>query len=141
MDKPEMTATDAGHDERTPDMGTLGDAGTRALKAEREARKAAENALKNANERIAALEGADVRREIASDKGLTAAQARYLTGSTREELAASADELLAAFGTTAEPTDRMTDYRPPKEDLRPGASNPEELDGEFAAMAERIIRQ
>lgn len=37
------------------------------------------------------------RAEVASEKGLTAVQAARLKGSTREELAADADDLLAAF--------------------------------------------
>jgi hypothetical protein len=36
--------------------------------------------------------------EIAADKGLSPAQARRLTGSTREELEADADDIVEAFG-------------------------------------------
>ena len=38
-----------------------------------------------------------LQREVADEKGLTAAQARRLVGSTREELEADADDILSAF--------------------------------------------
>ncbi len=38
-----------------------------------------------------------LRREVADEKGLTAAQARRLVGSTREEIEADADDLIATF--------------------------------------------
>lgn len=38
-----------------------------------------------------------VRRDVAEEKGLTLAQARRLIGTTREELEADADELIATF--------------------------------------------
>ena len=41
-----------------------------------------------------------MRREVAEEKGLTTAQARRLVGSTREELEADADDVLAAFPIT-----------------------------------------
>lgn len=100
----------------------LGDAGKKALAAERDARKAAEKELakfrkaeqdradadKTADEKRAAAEQrADaaeqraMRLEVAAEKGLTAAQAKRLVGSTREELAADADEILRDFPTAA----------------------------------------
>jgi hypothetical protein len=45
--------------------------------------------------------GQRLRLEVAAEKGLTAAQAAWLSGSTKEEIAAKADELKAAFPTTA----------------------------------------
>jgi len=39
---------------------------------------------------------------VAADRGLTQKQARRLVGSTREELEADADDLLASFGTPAD---------------------------------------
>ena len=42
-----------------------------------------------------------MRREVADEKGLTPAQARRLVGTTREELEADADDVLAAFPITA----------------------------------------
>jgi hypothetical protein len=51
-----------------------------ALKAERES-----------------LTMAQLRREVADEKGLTPAQAKRLVGSTREELEADADDIAASF--------------------------------------------
>jgi hypothetical protein len=39
----------------------------------------------------------NLRREVADDKGLTPAQARRLVGTTREELEADADDVIATF--------------------------------------------
>lgn len=106
---------------------TLGDAGKRALDAERELKRAAERAQKNTKKELdAALaklkeiedrekselqlaqEAADVyarqaaeatskllRHEVAAEKGLTGDALALLTGSTREELEAKADSILA----------------------------------------------
>lgn len=61
--------------------------------------------LEKAAERIAAAEAkaqeaelALLRYEVGADKGLTPAQAKRLTGTTREELESDADELREAFG-------------------------------------------
>lgn len=54
------------------------------------------------------------RLEVAIDKGLTAAQAKRLVGSTKEELEADADELLETFGSK-----RLS--RKPNEQLRGGS--------------------
>lgn len=96
----------------------LGDAGKKALAAEREARKAAEKELakyrkaevdkadadKTEAEKRAAsearAEAAELRAtrlEVAHEKGLTPAQAKRLVGTTREELEADADEVLRDF--------------------------------------------
>jgi hypothetical protein len=48
-----------------------------------------------AEARAAQIELAATRNEIALEKGLTPSQAKRLVGSTRDELAADADELLA----------------------------------------------
>lgn len=96
-----------------------GDALKRALQAEREAAKAARREarqaradLQAATERIEALtaqladtegqadkvkhlEGRLLRYEVAAEKGLDLKLAARLTGATREELAADADELLS----------------------------------------------
>lgn len=96
----------------------LGDAGKKALAAERDARKAAEKELakyrkadqdradadKSEAEKRAAAEQRAVdaelratRLEVAHAKGLTPAQAKRLNGATREELEADADEVLRDF--------------------------------------------
>ncbi|MEV2236692.1 hypothetical protein [Micromonospora sp. NPDC049891] len=60
-------------------------------------------------EKLAAMEqkAADAERralvtEVAAAKKLTPAQAKRLTGATREELEADADDLLSAFGTAGD---------------------------------------
>ena len=45
----------------------------------------------------------NLRREVAEEKGLTPAQARRLVGSTREELEADADDVIATFPIKAKP--------------------------------------
>lgn len=113
------------------DPADLGDAGQRAIAAERNARKAAEReaaafkarldefeaaklsdlekATKRAEEaeqRLARLEGESVRSRVALAKGLSPELAARLTGSTEDELSADADALLALIGprkTTPEP--------------------------------------
>lgn len=102
--------------------GDLGDAGKKALDAERKARRDAEKALAEAQAQLKELSDKDksetdklrdelstlkqerdaaaakvLRSEIAMAKGLTAAQAKRLVGSTQEELEADADEILEAF--------------------------------------------
>jgi hypothetical protein len=115
--------------------GELGEAGLKALQAERDARKELEAKLKaldplstlvdqiragagvpakdqteveklaselaEVKKQAADERGQRLRLEVAAEKGLTAAQAAWLSGSTKEEIAARADELKAAFPTTA----------------------------------------
>jgi hypothetical protein len=60
-----------------------------------------------------------IRTTVATAKQLTAEQAKWLQGSTKEELEASADQLIAAFGNTTPPDNR----RPPTgsgSDVNPG---------------------
>ncbi|MFF1633966.1 hypothetical protein [Leifsonia sp. NPDC058248] len=52
-----------------------------------------------AEARAEALESQNLRREVADEKGLTPAQAKRLVGTTREELEADADDVLATFPT------------------------------------------
>ncbi|WP_053170556.1 hypothetical protein [Streptomyces sp. SBT349] len=73
-----------------------------------------------AEQRAAEAEQRLLRAEVASDKGLTQAQARRLVGATREELEADADELLATFGGKPE-TDKPK-AKTPVERLKPGAT-------------------
>lgn len=53
--------------------------------------------------KLTTAEANAARFEIALEKGLTKSQAKRLVGSTREELEADADELLADLGATPEP--------------------------------------
>lgn len=149
-DKPDTSAKpDAGTDK--PD---LGDAGKRALDAERAARKAAEKQTADLAARLKEIEDRDksdgekqserlaaaekrandaearaMRLEIAATKGLTASQAKRLVGTTKEELEADADELLADFapangGDESKPTPGGR----PKERLRGGGDPTEEVE-------------
>ena len=114
---------------------SLGDAGKKALEAERrnaraaarerdalaaklkefedrdksEADKAVERAAA-AEKRVAELEAQATRLEVAFENGLTPAQAKRLVGSTREELEADAKELLATFKPAADESgDKVAD--------------------------------
>jgi hypothetical protein len=118
MDPPAEPPADPPADPKPAD--DLGDAGKKALAAERDARKAAEKELAKykkaeadkaeadkteAEKRAAADARADAaelratRLEVAHEKGLTPAQAKRLVGTTREELEADADEILKDFPT------------------------------------------
>jgi hypothetical protein len=109
-----------------PDADPLGDAGKKALAAERDARKAAEKELAKyrkaeqdkadadksesekraaAEQRAEAAEQRAMRLEVAAEKGLTPAQAKRLVGTTRDEIEADADEIIRDFPTApAKPT-------------------------------------
>lgn len=85
-----------------------------------------------AEHRAAEAEARALRLEVAAAKGLTPSQVKRLVGSTREELEADADELLADFA----PRSGEHDTSPPpggrpKERLRGGGDpteEPEETD-------------
>lgn len=123
MDDDDKTEGDkpAADEGATPEE--LGDAGKRALAAERKARAAAEKALKEAQEKVKAAEDADKtelerlqgqvadltkkaeaaqakadRFEVAAAKGLSLAHARRLVGSTKEELEEDADSMRSELG-------------------------------------------
>lgn len=110
----------------------LGDAGKKALAAEREARKAAESELKAMKQQIAdasksaeqkaaeALAAAQksaedatsraLRYEVAAEKGIDLKLAGRLSGATREELEADADQLKALL-SPAQPSGPKPDPR------------------------------
>lgn len=154
----------------------LGAAGKKALDAERRARRDAENALAAAEkeladlradsdstksemekvlEKIAGLEkrAADAERaalvaEVAQAKKLPAAIAGRLTGSTKEELEADADELISAlgFGKTDDEDGDGAKPKPsplsgPKEKLRSGASNDGDETPDYDRIADRILNR
>lgn len=58
----------------------------------------AEDKVKELEGQIAERDLVEVRREVAKDKGLTDRQAKYLEGTTKEELEASADEFIEDNG-------------------------------------------
>lgn len=75
-----------------------------------ELEKLAEKAA-TAEQRAATAEAALLRGEVAAAKELTPAQAKFLTGTTREEIEAKADEILEAFpakGATPPPSKAPT---------------------------------
>lgn len=112
---------------------TLGGPGKKALDAERVARRDAERKAREASERLGTLERAERIRSVAADKDLTSEQAEFLSGETEDELAKSAERLLAAF----KPANEVP--RRPREHLRSGAvpgSEPEEK----GAVADAIMR-
>lgn len=135
---------------KEPEKPDLGDAGKKALDEERKARRDAEKQTKDllaklkefedrdksesekladkvaaAEKRADEAEARALRMEVATAKGLNAAQAKRLVGSTKEDLEADADEILEAFpakdGATPPPT------RKPAADLK-GGSDPTSSD-------------
>lgn len=136
----------------------LGENGEKALKAEREARKATEKALADFKAEMApfielmqglrgAVPGVEpsdteklaaeleqikaeaaqerlgrIRLEVATAKGLTAAQAARLQGDTTEELEADADALLALFPQTT-PDAPKGPRGDPAQGARPGGTS------------------
>ena len=130
-DNTENTATDVND---APATGELGDAGKKALDAERRDKRAAEKRAADLEARLkefedrdktestraieraeaaekaaAAAEARALRLEIASEKGLTPAQAKRLVGETREELEADATELLDTFKPAAATEDTSSE--------------------------------
>ena len=85
-----------------------------ASKSEQE--KAADTA-RTATERADKAERELLRLRVASEKGLTASQAKRLQGDTEDDLRADADELVAEFKPSATGS---TTTRKPSEDLRGG---------------------
>lgn len=93
-----------------------------------ELEKAAERA-EAAEKRAAALELNALRNEVALSKGLTAAQAKRLQGTTKEELEEDADDLLETFGASKESTSKR------KATTLRGGSNPDEDKKPFDAKS------
>lgn len=127
----------------------LGDGGKKALDEERKARRDAEKVAADLKAQLQKLTDADksetekladrvaaaekraeeaearvIRAEVAHAKRLTPAQAKRLSGSTREELEADADELIETFGVAGDKAgddgDKPNPSGRPKEDLRGG---------------------
>ena len=144
------------------DTDSLGDAGKRALDAERKARATAEKALRDAEARLKAVDDADKsevekltaqvaelsktaeaataradRFEVAAAKGLSLAQARRLVGTTKEELEQDAAEMRAELGL--DKADDKKQSGRPKEDLKPGASNDESDEVDPKKLADSIL--
>ncbi|MBB0231961.1 hypothetical protein [Streptomyces calidiresistens] len=84
----------------------------------------------------------------AEAKHLTADQAKYLSGSTYEELLASADRIRADFGLpNPQDTQQQTapggarETHPPREHLRPGASGPDTDGFDDQKIVEQALRK
>ena len=111
-----------------PAEAELGDAGKKALSAEREARKAAEKsaaelkakldeieqanlselekaklAAQEAQDRLAEITRQNLRNSVALAKGVPADLAEFLTGDTEEEISARADALLSRLNAPTTP--------------------------------------
>lgn len=143
----------------------LGDAGKKALDEERKARREAEKALRDVQDQLKELTDKDkseveklrdevanltkerdgdrlkvLRSDVAMAKGLTAAQAKRLVGSTQEELEADADEILEAFpaqGAATPPPSR----KPSAAGLSGGGEpNSERVETSPAKLAESVPR-
>lgn len=88
------------------------------LKALEDAQKTEQQRLEEraaaAEARAAALELDSARATVALDKGLTASQAKRLVGSTIDELAADADQLLLDLGKPAPKTPAADPSQGPK---------------------------
>lgn len=153
----------AAESDKSPD-GDLGDGGKAAIAAEREARKAAErqmrelqkalreyedrdkSELQKALERAEAAEKAAaeasqtaLRTKVAANKGVPAAS---LTGTTEEELNASADELIAwrdANKPAAPPAPKRTPAS--GSGLKSGATGTESLNHDPKAAAAEALRR
>lgn len=132
-----------------PKPDDLGDAGKKALDAERKARRDAEQKAKDLEDRLKAIEDKDKseverlteqiatltknaetatverdRLKVAIMKGLSLTQAKRLVGSTEEELSADADELLADLGQKDDEP-KPTPSGKPREQLKPGNGDPD----------------
>jgi hypothetical protein len=151
-DEPTTDTTEA---TATADLGTtpendLGEAGKKALAAERAAKKAAEKQLSELTKRLQEYEDRDkteaqklaeraaaaeqerdalmltaLRQRVALEKGLPAQLADRLKGSTEEEMSADADELLALV-----PATDLTAAPGPRPDLSQGARSALALNGD-----------
>lgn len=105
-----------------------------------ETQKAADKAAE-LERRAADAETRALRYEVAAEKGLTISMAKRLVGTTKEEIEADADELLAELGKSGG-SDADDKSARPREKLRPGAvpgAEPEETDpAKLAAKVPRL---
>lgn len=145
-----------------PDKPDLGEPGKKALDAERKARRDAERQLKETADRLKVLEDKDKsdsdrltekvaqlekdlaketaradRFEVAVDKGLDMTRAKRLTGSTKDELEADADELMS---WTAGSKDDNPAPRKPTADLKGGGDPTEEPAANVREVVDSIPR-
>lgn len=96
-----------------------------------EAYEQSQQELADLRKQLADHEVNQLRAEIAAEKGLTLKQAKRLSGTTREELEADADDLLDTFPTKPTPPAKSTSTRP----IPTGGADPakQEADQSFDA--------
>lgn len=82
-----------------------------------------EKQVKDAEAAVAKAELANERLTVITEKGLDATQAKYLSGDTKEELEARADEILKDFGAKPEADDE--DDEDEDEDDLTGRTSPQ----------------
>lgn len=127
-----------------------------AAKRLKQAEDADKSEMDKLNERASAAEkraekaeANELRLTVASEKGLTSAQMKRISGSTREELEADADEYRKEHGLAKSEGDEGDDggkgdsssRRRPKEQLRPGASSDDEDSAQDPdKLAESILK-
>lgn len=153
------TATDTA--EAPHDAADLGDGGKQAIVAEREARKAAERQLRETQKALKeyedrdkselqrALERAEAAEKAAAEASFTALRTKVaaakgvpassLTGSTEEELIASADELIAWRDQNSKPA--PAPKRATGGTLKSGASGNENPNADPKAAAAEALRR
>lgn len=142
--------------------GDLGDPGKAAIVAEREARKAAERQLREVQKALKEYEDRDkselqkaleraeaaekaaaeasfsaLRTKVAAAKGVPASS---LTGTTEEELNASADELIA-WRDANKPAAAPAPKKVPSSGLKSGATNTESLNHDPKVAAAEALRR
>lgn len=69
----------------------------------------ASDQLAEATQRAEAAETALIQRDVAMEKGVPAKALKFLTGTTREEIEASADEVLGLIGEAGKPRSPQPD--------------------------------
>lgn len=164
-DDPTKTGDPAKGDPPEPST-ELGDAGKKALDDERKARREAERKLKEAADQLKELQDKDkteidklrdenadlknklsasdaksLRADVAMSKGLTAAQAKRLVGTTQEELEADADEILTAFPSQSGGGATPPPSKKPAPDLKGGSEpNDDSVEMNPAKLAESVPR-
>lgn len=143
--------------EKQGEPADLGDAGKKALAAEREARKAAEKSAaeyaarlkeleqanlselekaqrsaKEAQDQLTAITRQNLRNSVALTKGVPADLVEFLSGDTEDEIAAKADTLLARLNA---PTSPLPD---PTQGARGGEPHALNSDGLEQALREKL---
>lgn len=98
----------------------------------------AQSAAAAAEKRAEAAEARALRLEVATRKGLNAAQAKRLVGSTEEELEADADEILESFKPAE--GDKPPVPGKPTADLKGGGDPTEDVDVNVREVIESIPR-